>query len=178
MTAVPHRCDTKGGGWTLDTLQEHFQALSDADNKFMAERDRRYAEVNTEREKALKIKEEADKAALGLAREIQSYKDEKANQLREQITGERGSFATKEDLAAAMREINAQISPINSFVVGAGAQTKGTQNSIANIVSIASVIYAIVATIGGLIVLTKTPPPQVIYTPSQVPQVPQLPQTH
>ena len=81
------------GGWTLDTLQEHFKALDLANEKFFAERDRRYSEVNIEREKALKIKEEADKAALGLAREIQSYKDEKANQLREQIASERGTYA-------------------------------------------------------------------------------------
>jgi hypothetical protein len=46
------------------------------------ERDRRYAEVNVEREKALKIKETADSEALKLARDIQTYKDEKSNQLR------------------------------------------------------------------------------------------------
>ena len=42
--------------------------------KFEAERDRRYGEVATERDKA-----------LALAREIQNYKDEKANDLRSQI---------------------------------------------------------------------------------------------
>jgi hypothetical protein len=73
------------------SLREHFEALLDAN-------DRRYAEVNTEREKALKIKETADLAALQLAREIQSYKDEKANQLREQINSERGLYATNKDI--------------------------------------------------------------------------------
>ncbi len=113
------------GGWTLHTLQLHLDALTHASEKFDAERDRRYSEVNIEREKALKIKEEADKAALGLAREIQSYKDEKANQLREQITGERGSFASKEDLAAAMREIGAQLVPLSAFVAGQAGHTRG-----------------------------------------------------
>ncbi len=80
------------------SLREHITAI-------IAANDRRYAEVNVEREKALKIKEEADKAALGLAREIQTYKDEKANQLREQINSERGVYATKEDLQSAIREI-------------------------------------------------------------------------
>ena len=68
--------------------------------------DKRYAEVNIEKEKALKIKDEgdrearrikdeADRTALGLAREIQIYKDEKANELREQISNERGSYPTR-----------------------------------------------------------------------------------
>jgi len=73
--------------------------------RFNEERDRRYAEVNIEREKALKIKETADLAALGLAREIQNYKDEKANELREQINSERGLYATNKD-----------IDPIKSYV--------------------------------------------------------------
>lgn len=80
------------------TLAEHLSVLREADQRFFAERDRRYAEVNIEREKALKIKEEADKAALGLAREIQTYKDEKANELREQINSERGLYVTKSEL--------------------------------------------------------------------------------
>jgi hypothetical protein len=106
------------------TIQEHWEALEAANEKFAAERDRRYSEVNIEREKALKIKEEADKAALGLAREIQSYKDEKANQLREQISSERGSYATKEDLASALREINASITPLSTYVAGMAGQVK------------------------------------------------------
>lgn len=106
------------------TLQEHWEALEAANEKFMAERDRRYSEVNIEREKALKIKEEADKAALGLAREIQSYKDEKANQLREQISNERGSYATKEDLASSFRELTAAIQPLSTYVAGMAGKTQ------------------------------------------------------
>ena len=106
------------------TLQEHWEALDQANEKFMTERDRRYSEVNIEREKALKIKEEADKAALGLAREIQSYKDEKANQLREQISAERGSYATKDDLGATMRELAASIQPLSTYVAGMAGKTQ------------------------------------------------------
>jgi hypothetical protein len=73
------------------SIREHIEAL-------LASNDRRYAEVNIEREKALKIKETADHAALQLAREIQTYKDEKANLLREQINSERGLYATNKDL--------------------------------------------------------------------------------
>jgi preprotein translocase subunit SecF len=86
-------------------LKEHLEALRAADMRFEEERDRRYTEVNIEREKALKIKETADLAALQLAREIQTYKDEKANELREQINSERGLYATNKD-----------IDPIKSYV--------------------------------------------------------------
>jgi len=86
-------------------LKEHLEALRAADMRFEDERDRRYSEVNIEREKALKIKETADLAALQLAREIQTYKDEKANELREQISSERGLYATNKD-----------IDPIKSYV--------------------------------------------------------------
>jgi hypothetical protein len=176
MSAAPNVREMLSGGWTLETLQIHLAALSAASEKFDAERDRRYSEVNIEREKALKIKEEADKAALGLAREIQSYKDEKANQLREQITGERGSFASKEDLAAAMREITALIAPLTAYVAAQGGQVKQSATSVANIVAAASVIYAVVATVGGVLAFTNhgQPQPQFIYAPT--PQVAPPPQ--
>jgi hypothetical protein len=50
-------------------LQEYLAAVRECDQRFEAERDRRYAEVSLEREKALKIKEAGDHAALNLARE-------------------------------------------------------------------------------------------------------------
>ncbi len=90
------------------SLKEHLKALREADLDFAEERDRRYAEVNIEREKALKIKETADLAALQLAREIQSYKDEKANQLREQINSERGLYATNKDIEPLKAYISGQ----------------------------------------------------------------------
>ena len=79
-------------------LREYLAAVRESDVRFGAERDRRYTEVNLEREKALKIKETADLAALELAREIQTYKDEKANELRSQIERERGSYITQAEL--------------------------------------------------------------------------------
>jgi hypothetical protein len=98
------------------SLREFFGVIRDADLRFDAERDRRLTEVATEREKALKIKEEADKAALALAREIQTYKDEKANELREQINSERGLYATKGDVVAAIEKVEATIKPISEYV--------------------------------------------------------------
>ncbi len=153
MTAIPHR-DNNGDAkqiWTMEALQEHNQAIDALKDRLDTERDRRYSEVNIEREKALKIKEEADKAALGLAREIQSYKDEKANQLREQIQSERGSLASKDDLASAIREIQTAIAPLTAYVSGMGGQAKQTDASRTNIVAVVGVIYGIMATAGVLV---------------------------
>lgn len=98
------------------SLREFFAQHADWQWRFMEERDRRYLEVNTEREKALKIKETADLAALQLAREIQTYKDEKANELREQINQERGLYVTQDQLRSAVSEITTTIKPLVSFV--------------------------------------------------------------
>lgn len=95
-------------------LKEHLAVVRQGDQALAVERDRRYTEVNIEREKALKIKEEADKAALGLAREIQTYKDEKANELREQINSERGLYVTK-----------AEMDPIKTYIAGQTGQRAG-----------------------------------------------------
>lgn len=80
------------------SLREHFETVIQLNVRISEERDRRYAEVNIEREKALKIKEEADRRALELAREIQAFRDEKANGLLDLVKSERGSYATNKDL--------------------------------------------------------------------------------
>ena len=103
-------------GWTIDTLAAYSEAMREMQDRIDAERDRRYADVALEREKALKIKEEADKAALALAREIQTYKDEKANELREQINSERGLYATKGDLVAVTEKMEATLRPLQEYV--------------------------------------------------------------
>lgn len=113
-------------GWTVETYAIHNEALRASEWKFQEERDRRYAEVATEREKALKIKETADLAALGLAREIQTYKDEKANELREQISSERGLYATKNDLSAAIEKVEETIKPIAAFVSAQQGRSAGS----------------------------------------------------
>lgn len=106
----------KPRGWTVDTLM----VLIDRENMWRdrldAERDRRYAEVADERGKALKIKEEADKTALGLQRDNQVYKDEKANELREQINSERGLYATKHDLDQMSEKWSATMTPVLDYI--------------------------------------------------------------
>ena len=117
-------------------LREYFEALRDADEKlrdadqrFAAERDRRYTELAIEREKALKIKESADERALRLQAATQEYKDEKANELREQISAERGLYVTREELAAAVRELQATIRPLTDYTSGAAGQLIGAQDA-------------------------------------------------
>ena len=97
------------------TLREHLEALRRQDRRLAKERDRRYAEVNIEREKALKIKEAADERALELQAATQAYKDEKANELRSQIERERGDYATRLDLTAAVEKIEATIKPLIDY---------------------------------------------------------------
>jgi hypothetical protein len=109
-------------------LQEHLAAVRMSDLRFEAERDRRYAEVNLEREKALKIKEMADLAALELAREIQTYKDEKANELRSQIERERGSYVTQDQIRALTREYTAALKPLSEFVAGQQGRQGGQED--------------------------------------------------
>lgn len=107
------------------SLREHFAALRLADIRFSEERDRRYKEVAEEREKALKIKETADLAALQLAREIQTYKDEKANELREQISSERGLYVTQSELKSSLAEVQATMKPLLDYVAGRQGARQG-----------------------------------------------------
>jgi ElaB/YqjD/DUF883 family membrane-anchored ribosome-binding protein len=138
-------------GWTVDTLGTHFGALREADLKFEVERDRRYAEVALEREKALKIKEEADKAALALAREIQTYKDEKANELREQINSERGLYASKDDVRAAVDKVEATVRPLAEYVTAERGRGVGISASWGLVTGIISILVSLLL-IGGAVV--------------------------
>ena len=94
--------------WTVETYAIHNEALRVAEEKFQAERDRRYSDIAVEREKALRIKDQADRDALDLAREIQKYKDEKANELREQIASERGLYVTRDEMKPIFDYVAAQ----------------------------------------------------------------------
>jgi hypothetical protein len=142
---VSGKSDGKVSRWTVDVLREHLAIVRTLDEKLEAERDRRYAEVNVEKEKALKIKETADLAALQLAREIQTYKDEKANELREQINSERGNYASKDDLANAVREMQATIKPLAEFVSAQTGRASGLNSVLGYAIAVAAVAVAVIA---------------------------------
>lgn len=126
----------------VQALDRRSAELRAADLRFHEERDRRYSEVALEREKALKIKEEADKAALGLAREIQTYKDEKANELREQISSERGLYASKGDLLSATEKIEATIKPLADYITAQQGRSQGIGVSASSLYFVAVVVIA------------------------------------
>lgn len=74
--------------------------------------------ILAERDKASAIKREGDLRALQLAREIQNYKDEKANELRAQIESERGHYVTQEQHMALTEKFENLLAPLQDFVVG------------------------------------------------------------
>jgi hypothetical protein len=90
MSKKDKQMQPPGPVWTLEAWIDHSQDLRIDDQR------------------ALQIKQIADEKALDLARQQQTYKDEKANELREQIASERGLYATKEDLASLEYKITAK----------------------------------------------------------------------
>lgn len=113
--------------------------------KLWDERDRRYSELVTEREKALKIKETADERALTLASEIQKYKDEKANELRAQINSERGVYITRAEFEAANK-------PLVEFVLSSRAIADKRTIDYGQILAIMAIMVSIAT---AVILLTR-----------------------
>ena len=127
------------------SLRKFYAALRAEDLKLSEERDRRYAEVNAEKEKALIIKDTANRDALALARQDQTYKDEQANKLKEQINSERGLYATKADLSNAMRELSATIKPLSEFVSASAGSHESRADQRLNVNTVLQMLSVIVA---------------------------------
>jgi vacuolar-type H+-ATPase subunit H len=152
-----------GISWTVDTYAAHNEAMREADQRFDDERDRRYAEVNTEREKALKIKETADRDAMALARESQTYKEQQNDALRDKNLSESGIYARTSDVDASMDKLGkrfesqfeALLSKLEPFMNGTiqqkgqqqGAQlTKGSfYSALGGLSALAALLYALYA---------------------------------
>jgi hypothetical protein len=114
-----------GSEWTIGTFKVLMDERQAAQAALDEERDRRYAEVALEREKALKIKEQADRDALALDRDQQTYKDERANNLRTQLERERGDYATKDDLASLADKLESTIRPALEYIASAQGRGQG-----------------------------------------------------
>ena len=95
--------------WTVSTLKIHTEELRRAQEKFEAERDLRYAQLAREREKHDAMRRDYELRALELARQIQTYKDEKANELRSQIESERGLYTTQAQTSSSISGVYAEI---------------------------------------------------------------------
>ena len=133
---------TESRGWTLDTFAIHAEALRQADIRFEDERDRRYTEVNIEKEKALKIKETADLAALQLARESQSLKELQNDALRDKTLSESGIYATNASVSAAIDQLKASLQPLIDFVSASKGASKGSEVTWGKVAGTASILIA------------------------------------
>lgn len=111
-------------GWTIATLKEYYDARLEANLRFEQERDRRYSEVKVENEKALIIKDTADKAALFLARESQTYKDQQADIMRDKSLAQSGVYATNADVAKLFDDFNTKLKPVFDFVISKQGQAE------------------------------------------------------
>jgi len=133
-------------GWTLKTLAAHNEAMRIETERFDDERDRRYTEVNIEKEKALKIKETADLAALSLARESQTYKEQQNDALRDKNLSESGIYATNASVAKAFDDLRVSLQPLVDFVSAA----KGASTSKNALYAFAAAIVAVVVVVAWL----------------------------
>lgn len=143
--------------WTVETLRILLDERAQWQAALAAETDRRYAEVALEREKALKIKETADERALGLQAETQKYKDEKANQLREQINSERGLYATKDDVIAAVDKVMAHVTPMTDYVSGKRGNDAGRSDMRLNVNMLVGVSGLVLSAVIVLVALWVAP---------------------
>ena len=113
--------------WTLEAFIIHTESMEAMKEKFLDERDRRYTEVGIEREKALRIKETADLAALSLARESQLYKDQQADVMRDKNIAASGIYATNEDLKNMVDKIEKSLKPVFEFVSSQQGMSKSSE---------------------------------------------------
>jgi len=144
-----------GKKWTIETYALHNETIRLLEEKFQTERDRRYTEVNVEKEKALKIKETADLTALELARESQVYKDERNDAMREQNLKETGRYATHSDVADVVDALGNKLSvilkPLIEHVSNEQGQEKGSQITTGKIFGIITVFGIIIGVIFSII---------------------------
>lgn len=151
--------------WTLDAYIAHNEALRDMHGRLEQERDRRYSEVKAAEEKALRVKDIADRDALSLAREIQAYKDEKANELREQIYHIQATLATKVELEAAIHTFDVRHQPVLDFIAKHDGRGVGLEKGWILLLSGATFLVALIA-IGTFIFTELVNPKSAVAPPS------------
>ena len=118
--------------WTIETYAAHNEALREAENKFQKERDRRYKEV-------AKGKEKAYIRAEQLSRETQTYKDMKANELREQLKHEREEYAR----ASEVKVLRETMQPLIEFMAAKGGGEKAVDKTMYYVIAIGGIIVGL-----------------------------------
>jgi len=147
-TVVPNEVNND---CSMVTYAAHNEAMRTAEHRFQDERDRRYAEVNVEKEKALKIKETADLAALSLARESQVYKDQQADVMREKNLAASGVYATNSDLASVVEKMEKTIKPIVEYVNSQKGVDRGNAESSSKLYTNVGIIVGAITIISFLL---------------------------
>lgn len=141
--------------WTLEAFSIYCEAIRIADEKFRTERDRRYTEVNIEKDKALQIKQKADEEALKLARESQAYKDQQTDQMREKTLTSSGIYATHADVALVAEKMGksinqvaermeAALEPLAKYVATQQGSAQGTTLTKGNMYAMITAVTAII----------------------------------
>lgn len=145
--------------WTIEALDIHHKALRQADLAMALERDRRYSEGSELRAVALKIKETADLAALTLARESQTYKEQQNDALRDKNLSESGIYATNASVSQAIgaleTKIETALQPLVNFVASQKGATLGSQNTKGGIYAAIGATATIVGLLAVLIGFIK-----------------------
>jgi hypothetical protein len=125
------------------TIRDYFLALRSVDEKLCNERDRRYEEVQVERDKAAALHRQLTDRALELARVNQLAKDVEHNGLIGQLREQRLDLASKTDLLSAVSKIEVAMEPLKSYVTSQTARGQGLSQwygwivaAIASIISI------------------------------------------
>jgi hypothetical protein len=132
-------------GWTVETLKAHVDIVDGLRERLADERDRRISDLRQADQRALQIKETADLRADDLERENRAYKDEKANNLRSQIEGERGEYARQTDLKALEEKFSLALKPVTDYM----AASRGSQFTIDRLIALVSVGALIYAALSG-----------------------------
>lgn len=123
------------------TLREHLSALREADLRFDAERDRRLTEVAIEREKALAIKQESDKTALDLARQINDLHLAALNGEQARLAADRERFLSRETYDAQQKDFGVWRDTVNgSLSINAG-KGSGVATSWGVVVAVVGILF-------------------------------------
>ena len=127
------------------SLREYVTLDKDWQWRFLQERDRRYLEVAAERDRRYQeVQAERDKAEV-IRASTQAYRDEKANELRDQLARERLDYASKTDLIAAIGTINATLEPLVRYVAGQQGGRQGALDQRTFVAWAAALVFGVVA---------------------------------
>ena len=135
------------------SFKKYYADMRKADDKFQQERDRRYTEVKNAEEKALKIKEDADKVARELASQNQKDKDEQHNGLLKQHADFVAKAATQNDLKALEDKFATALKPVSDYMTSTQGQKQGSDVTIGKIIAIVGISITVLGFVLGIVVM-------------------------